>query len=68
MSRRHLVARDALAMIVVVLAAGLLLLPGLFRPLSLLYPSWTEFSDLTLILALIDPAGRMGAMTTLAVP
>jgi len=36
-------------MIVVVLAAGLLLLPGLFRPLSLLYPSWTEFSDLTLI-------------------
>lgn len=46
---KHPVARDALPVVLVILAAGLLLLPGLFRPSDLLYPSWTEFSDLTLI-------------------
>jgi hypothetical protein len=36
-------------MALVALAAGLLLLPALLQPSHLLYPSWSDFSDLTLI-------------------
>ncbi|NLF14746.1 MAG: hypothetical protein GX597_23395, partial [Anaerolineaceae bacterium] len=47
--RAELRARDIRYAAVVSLLAGLVLLPALLLPSHLLYPSWTEFSDLTLI-------------------
>lgn len=47
--RAELGARDIRYAAIVSLLAGLVLLPALLLPSHLLHPSWTEFSDLTLI-------------------